>query len=113
MNERAEGATRVYGQSDDNIYFKGEFWGQAAGSEPDERNKGRGTLVAMSDGTLLDVKYGKDGRGIWEVKALRLGHLFLRIDPCTDDDAEVYSDVAHFLPGITWAYTADNWRPVG
>ncbi len=66
----------------------------------------------MSDGTLLDVKYGKDNRGIWEIKVLRKGDLFLRLDICDDEDADVYSDVAHFGPGIKWAYKADSWRPI-
>jgi hypothetical protein len=107
---RREGATRVYGQSDDNIYFKGEFWGQAGGGEPDEH--GRGTLVVMSDGTLLEIAYGGRVPGIWEVKVRRKGNLYLRVDICTDEDADPYSDVAHFGPGIKWAYKADDWRPV-
>lgn len=104
--------TRVYGASDDLIEFEGGFSGEVGGGEPDEYNDGRGTLVVMSDGTLLDVKYGKDNRGIWEVKVLRKGDLFLRLDICDDEDDPYYSDVAHFKPGIKWAYKADDWRPV-
>lgn len=102
--------TRVYGASDDLIEFEGDFTGEVGcyGTDDDER----GVLVVLSDGSLLEVKYGKGGRGIWAVSLLRKGSLLERIDQCDDEDAKVYSDVAHFNPGITWAYAATKWEPV-
>jgi hypothetical protein len=86
--------------------FRGEVG--AYGTDDDER----GVLVVLSDGTALEVKYGKDGRGIWAVTLLRKGALLERIDLCDDEDADPYSDVAHFKPGIKWAYAATSWEPV-
>ena len=36
----------------------------------------------------------------------RQGELFQRIDACLDEDADPYSDVAHFADGLKWAYAA-------
>lgn len=30
----------------------------------------------------------------------------VRIDQCVDEDADMYSDVAHFKDGLKWAYAA-------
>ncbi len=102
--------TKVYGRSDDLIEFNGDFRGEVGCSGADERP--RGVLVVMSDGSVLEVKYGKGGHGIWEVKVLKKGELFDHIDPCCDEDADPYSDVARFKPGIKWAYAATEWEPV-
>ncbi len=96
--------TKVYGASDDLIEFEGDLFGEVGGGEADD--EGKGTLCAFSDGTLLEVKYGKDDKGIWEVRVVEKGALFDHIDPCTDDEADVYSDVAYFKPGLRWAYVA-------
>ena len=100
--------TKVYGASDDLIEFEGDFRGEAAArdSEKDEP----GTLVVMSDGTVMDVKYGKGDEGIWAITLLKKGPLFEKIDPCVDAEADPYSDVAHFKDGIKWAYSANRWE---
>ncbi len=103
-------ATLVYGQSDDNIYFEGDVCGQV--SEYGTHEREHGVLVICSDGTLLEVKYGKADLAIWEVKLLKAGELFERIDPCMDEDAEIYSDIARFRDGLKWAYAASQWKRV-
>jgi hypothetical protein len=103
-------ATEVFGYSDDNIAFKGDFRGEVGCYGTDEQE--RGVLLVMSDGTMLEAKYGKHDRAIWEVKLIRKGALFLRIDLCDDEDANPYSDVAHFADGIKWVYAATEWSPV-
>lgn len=104
-------STRVYGSSDDAVYLEGECSGQVDCHGTDDREQG--VLVVMSDGTLLEVKYGKNGEGIWEVKLLKQGPLFERIELCVDEDADPYSDVAHFREGIKWAYAATkDWGKV-
>lgn len=100
-------ATKVYGASDDLIEFEGDFR-----SEVGCYGAAQGVLVAISDGTFLEVKYGKGDRGIWAVSLLKRGPLFERIDQCTDEDADVYSDVAHFKDGVKWAYAASEWEVV-
>jgi hypothetical protein len=103
--------TKVYGQSDDLIEFEGDVNGEVGCYGTDDRDKG--VLVSFSDGTLLEVKYGKDSKGIWEIKLKERGALLDRIDQCTDEDANPYSDVAHFNAGITWAYASrGEWEKV-
>ncbi len=103
-------ATKVYGTSDDLIEFEGDVRGEVGcfGTDRDEH----GVLLVCSDGSVLEAKYGKGGQGIWEVKLLKPGNLFDRIDICTDADADPYSDVAHFKAGLKWAYAAKDWEVV-
>jgi len=109
-------ATKVYGASDDLIEIDGEVTGECNYMTPDrdsgDEGESRSCLVVLSDGTLLAVRYGKNDEGIWEVKLVKKGELFERIDQCDDPDAKVYSDVAHFRAGIKWAYAAKNWEKV-
>lgn len=103
-------ATKVFGASDDLIEFEGDFAGEVGCYGTDDRD--RGVLVILSDSTMLEVKYGKNDDAIWEVKLIKRGSLFERIDQCDDSDATPYSDVAHFDRGIEWAYAATEWEPV-
>ena len=104
--------TKVYGSSDDLIEVEGA--GRASGEVgcygTDERESG--VLLIFSDGTILEVKYGKLGAGIWGITLHNQGDLFDRIDPCMDEDADPYSDVAHFREGLKWVYAATKWERV-
>lgn len=110
MAKATKEGTQVYGASDDLIEFDGEYTGEVGcyGTDDDEH----GVLVMLSDGTLLEVKYGKGGNGVWEVKAIKKGELFIGIEQCDDEDANPHSDVASFKPGIKWAYAAKEWEKV-
>lgn len=103
-------ATRIYGASDDLIEFDGDVRGEVGCYGTDDRDQG--VLVMCSDGTVLEVKYGKSDEGIWEVKLLKKGSLFERIDQCDSDDADPYSDQAFFKDGLKWAYAAKEWENV-
>lgn len=103
-------ATKVYGASDDLVEFEGDLIGEVDCCGTDERDKG--VLAIMSDGTLLEVKYGKNDAAIWAIRLIKKGKLFLRIDPCDNEDADTYSDVAHFKEGVLWAYAAKEWEAV-
>lgn len=103
-------STRVYGCSDDLIEIEGDVRGETNYHTPDNEDEKHGCLVIVSDGTMLDVRYGKNGEGIWEVKLVKRGDLFERIDQCDDADADPYSDVAHFKDGVKWAYAAKSWE---
>lgn len=103
-------STKVYGTSDDLIEFEGDFRGEVGCYGTDEEEKG--VLVFLSDGTVLEVKYGKDDRGIWEVKVLVKGNLYESFEPCTDEEADIYSDIITLKEGIKWAYTAPVWEKV-
>ena len=101
-------ATRIYGASDDLIEFEGDVRGETGGGDEDP-----GTLLVCSDGTLLSVKYGKPGLGgVWGIGMIVKGSLFDRIDPCADEDADIYSDIAHFRDGLKFAFAAKEWERV-
>jgi len=102
--------TRIYGQSDDTIEFEGDVDGEVSCYGID--NNDRGVLLSCSDGTLLEVKYGKTDQAVWEVKLLKSGNLFVRIESCTDEDSDPHSDVAIFNTGLKWIYAAKEWERV-
>lgn len=102
--------TKIYGASDDLVEFEGEVSGETNCFRTDEHE--RGVLVVCSDGTILEVKYGKCGAAIWGVTVLKKGELLDRIDACDDEDADPCSDVAHFRNGLKWAYAATEWERV-
>jgi len=91
--------TVVYGCSDDLVEIEGDIEDEVSQYGTDEAE--HGVLLKFSDRTLLEVKYGKNDWGVWEVKVLQLGNKFIKIIPCDDEDAHVYSDVAVFKPGLT------------
>lgn len=102
--------TRVYGASDDLIEAEGDLRGEVACSGTDDREKG--VLVIFSDGTIVEVKYGKADMAVWGITLIKQGTLFERIDPCSDEDADPHSDVLHFDDGIKWAYASTEWERV-
>ena len=102
---------KVYGASDDLVEVEGDFSGEIGSYGTDDRDKG--VLLVLSDGSILEVKYGKNEDAIWEVKLLKRGSSFERIEPCTDSEAEIYSDIAYFGDGIKWAYACTGeWEVV-
>jgi hypothetical protein len=105
-------ATKVYGQSDDLIEFDGEVSGEVGYYDSHEGEEGAGALIIFSDGTVLNVRYGKAKQAIWQVTAISKGTLFQRIDECSDEDAAPYSDIAYFADGLKWAYAAKDWERV-
>lgn len=102
--------TKVWGASDDLIEFEGDFRGEVGCYGTDEEE--RGVLLVFSDGTLLEVKYGKGGRGIWGITLVSKGTLLDGIEQCDSADADPYSDVATFREGLKWVYAAKKWEPV-
>jgi hypothetical protein len=98
--------TRIYGASDDLIEFEGDVFGETGGGDEP-------ALIVCSDGTILTVAYGKPGLGgVWGVTLIQPGTLFDRIEVCADEDAKIYSDIAHFRAGLVWAYAATQWERV-
>lgn len=104
-------ATKVYGASDDLVEFEGDFHGEVSCYGTDDRKQG--VLVVLSDGTLLSVEYCKRHGGVWGIDVLHKGECFNRLEVCDNQDADPYSDVAHFEDGIKWAYAATrDWERV-
>lgn len=102
--------TRIYGASDDLIEFEGDVSGEVGCYGTDDRD--RGVLVACSDGTLLEVKYGKAGMGVWGITVVRRGDLLIGVEEIYDGDADPHSDVASFSKGLKWAFAATDWQSV-
>lgn len=102
--------TKIYGASDDLIEFEGDIRGEVGCYKTDD--DGRGALLICSDGTLLEVKYGKADLAIWQVSVVAKGSLFSEIEICDDEDAKIYSDVAIFADGLRWIYAASEWERV-
>ena len=103
-------ATRIYGASDDLIEFDGDVRGEVSCYGTDDQK--HGVLLICSDGTLLEVKYGKADMAVWGVSLLVPGYLFDRVTPCMDENADPYSDVAYFHDGLKWVYAATEWQKV-
>lgn len=101
--------TRIYGASDDLFEVEGDVTGEAGVTVAG----GPSTVAFCSDGTVLRVNYGDDvGRGIWKLTVLERGSLLDRVDVCTDEYADPYSDVAHFRKGLKWVYLAKSAEKV-
>ena len=110
--------TRIYGASDDLLEFRGDIHNEVGAGDWRARRYGddedKSGLVMCSDGTVLSVVYGDAAhRGIWKLTVLQKGSLLERVDLCDDENADPYSDVAHFADGLKWAYVAKgNWERV-
>lgn len=105
MSEPTKDWTRVYGASDDLVEVEGAVTGEVG-------CYGAGVLLVFSDGTLIRVKYGKPCGGVWALDLVHRGELLEDIVVCTDEDSVMHSDVAHFRPGLKWAYAAKDWERV-
>jgi len=103
--------TKIYGRSDDLIEVEGDVDGEVSCYGTDRREKG--VLLVCSDGTLLEVKYGKGGMGIWGIMLIRKGSLLMSIRQCDSEEKDPYSDVAYFANGLKWVYAATgDWERV-
>ncbi len=91
--------TIIYGASDDLIEVEGDVKGELCSDN---------SVLFLSDGTILAVKYGKESLAVWEIRLVEKGALFENIEPCFDEDADRYSDVASFADGIKWVYEAES-----
>lgn len=95
--------TKIYGASDDLIEVEGELLAEAGGGDEP-------ALLVCSDGTLLEIKYGKGPLAVWQIVTMRKGELFERIEYCDDEDADPHSDVAIFKPGLKWVIRARDYE---
>lgn len=102
--------TRIYGRSDDLIEFDGGYSGEVGAYGTDREDSG--ILVVISDGTLLEVQYGKGGQGIWGIKVLKKGTAYFSFEPCDDEDADIYSDIVTLKGDIKYAYASRDWDKV-
>lgn len=88
---------KVYGQSDDILIIEG------APYPADEIGCFDSTVqVRFSDGTIINVGYGKDHSGIWWIEVVEKGNAPQKITPCFDEDAEIYSDIFEIDADYVW-----------
>ena len=102
--------TKIYGQSDDNIYTEGDYSGQYAYYGTDEQE--HGILLVINDGTILEIKYGKGDLAIWGIQVIKKGILFDRIEYCDNEDANIYSDIVFLKEGIKFIYACSDWEKI-
>lgn len=95
--------TRIYGTSDDLIEIDGGYTGEVGGGE-DKR------LVIVSDGTLLEISYGKGEQGIWAITVLKKGTAYAGFEPGDDEDADIYSDIVTLRGDIKYVYVASEYE---
>lgn len=101
--------TRVYGTSDDLMEFEGDVSAEVVCYN---LSKEKPLAMFFSDGTVLHGYYNKNNAGIWGIDVVEKGSLFDRIEICTDEDAEPYSDQVFFKPGLKWARHGEDGRKV-
>lgn len=102
--------TKVYGTSDDLIEFEGAFSGEVGAYGTGDKEQG--VLLNISDGTVLEIKYGKLDQAIWHIKVLKKGAAYDNFDPCDDEDADIYSDIVTLRGEVKWAYASTEWEKV-
>ena len=109
--ENKKMGTRIYGASDGLIEIDGDVSAEVGYHDrSDDESNPTKYLVFCDDGTVLAVSYGKPAGGIWRVELVRAGDLFYRMDVCTDEDADPYSDQAWFKPGLGKVWVASEWE---
>lgn len=98
--------TKIYGASDDLILADGDISGEVGrymGSADDALH------IFLSDGTLLQISYGKPAGAIWKIELIHPGHLFNRIEQCFEENLAIYSDIAFFDDGLQWGYVTRKY----
>ena len=95
---------KVWGTSDDLIEVEGDIV-EEFGFSGDES-----CALAFSDGTLLEIKYGKGKQGIWHIVPLVKGPLYEKLDVCDDENDDPYSDIAYLKDGVTCVAFAPRFQ---
>ena len=103
--------TKIYGASDDLVEIEGDVEDEICCYGTDDEGAVP-VLLVCSDGTILNVKYGKGGMGIWGITLLAKGGMYGGIDQCIDEDADPYSDVATFHDGLSWIIWSRDWKRI-
>ncbi|MCD8340054.1 MAG: hypothetical protein LUC43_07645 [Burkholderiales bacterium] len=94
--------TKIRGFSDHLIYLKGDIEDEIDIPEAGS-GKSQGVLLEFSDGTKLEVSYGKpDLPQSWQIKVLNKGDLFGEFDGCETEEEDNYSDIVWLKDGVEW-----------
>lgn len=93
----------IRGASDDLIEIEGDIK-----EEFNHYNDDEPAYLAVSDGTLLAVRYGGDGRAFWRITPLFYGAAAYSKREATDEDKD-YSDVVTLQGEIKWIAIAKGY----
>ena len=98
------GKLTIYGASDDLIEIEGVIT-EEFGVYLSDTEKHPGWLLAVSDGTLLRVKYG----GRWRITPVAKGRAeYRKVFEATDDDDDNYSDRVELEGEFAWVVLCDG-----
>lgn len=92
----------IYGASDDLIEVEGSISEEFNPPDDDEP-----TLLAFSDGTLLQIQYGKGG-AFWRISPLIYGTAKYSKTEATDEDGD-YSDRATLEGDFKWVVCGSQY----
>jgi hypothetical protein len=104
--------TIIYGASDDLIEISGHFSEELSVDPSDDDVQ----VLAISDGTLLEVQYDSDGQ--WLFRPLTQGSAFSRVVIAVGEDTNhqepysrisSYSDIVVFKPEIKWVAFSERF----
>jgi len=91
---------KIYGASDDLIEVEGDI------SEEFNPGDDDASILALSDGTVLRVRY--DGDGCWRVERMVTGSAAYTHESAEGPDTDRYSDVATLEGDIRWCVRGDK-----
>lgn len=79
---------KIYGCSDDLVEVEGTT------TEHDEIGCFDSiVIIIFTDGTRIRVSYPKEGLAVWKIEVLEEGTAHSELTICTDEDADIYSDI--------------------
>ena len=55
--------------------------------------------ILFTDNTVIEVEYGKDGKGIWKIEVTHKGDAKQKLTICDDENANIYSDIFEIVKG--------------
>lgn len=95
--------TKVYGYSDDIVTYGDD--------EIDCYDDD--VIIVFSDNTIIRVGYSKESLGVWWIEVVHAGTAAHRLEICTDEEAEIYSDVFEIDADVAAAFTTRQKYPLG
>jgi hypothetical protein len=93
---------KIYGASDDLIEIEGDIREEFDPSDADEPS-----LLAFSDGTLLQIQYGAGDLGFWRIHPVVYGSASCSKVEATNEE-DNYSDIVTLDGDIKWIVCGDQ-----
>lgn len=87
---------RVYGCSDDLVEIEGSNY-----YEDEIGCYNQDVIISFEDGTQIRIGYGKGDLAVWYIIVEREGRSEYNLYICSDEDADIYSDILEINSEIT------------